>query len=199
MNCLMFFSPWHLPRASFSRTALTACLGLACVAGFPASVPAASSLPARANASGNATAAPSSASGQEASSAARGTAYAVSAQPSSGATTVSAPAPTQPPPAKDGASAQASSPSTADIAQIADTCANCHGPDENHPADGIPSLFGQPAARLRERLHAFRQGQAPDGTVMPRLMKGISEAEIDALADWFAAGGRNAQAAGATR
>lgn len=34
---------------------------------------------------------------------------------------------------------------------------------------------------------------------MPRLMKGIHEAEIDALADWFAAGGRKAKTEGAAR
>ena len=36
-------------------------------------------------------------------------------------------------------------------------------------------------------MRAFRAGQAPDATVMSRLMKGYDDAQIEALAQWFAA------------
>lgn len=76
-----------------------------------------------------------------------------------------------------------------DIGVLAGPCANCHGPDGVSPGD-IPSIAGRDAAMLGARMLAFRDGSAPDGTVMPRLMKGYSPDEIDALAAWFAASPR---------
>lgn len=81
-------------------------------------------------------------------------------------------------------------PDERDVAQIAATCANCHGPDENHPAEGIPLLFHQPEDHLKKSLMGFKYRPSPHATVMPRLMKGIDDAEIAALARWFAAGGK---------
>ena len=42
------------------------------------------------------------------------------------------------------------------------------------------------AGYLLQRLQAFRTGQAPDATVMTRLMKGYDDAQVEALAHWFA-------------
>ena len=64
-----------------------------------------------------------------------------------------------------------------DAAVLAGTCFNCHGPD-GRSAGAIPSLQGRSAAELRQRLHAFQRGQAPDATVMTRLMKGYDDAQI---------------------
>jgi cytochrome c553 len=75
---------------------------------------------------------------------------------------------------------------TARVAVIAEQCANCHG-TEARLASAIPALAGADEAMLRDRLLAFKRGEAPDGTVMPRLAAGYSEAELKAVARHFAA------------
>ena len=72
-----------------------------------------------------------------------------------------------------------------DASVLAGTCVNCHGP-EGRSAGAIPSLRGHTAGYLLQRLQAFRTGQAPDATVMTRLMKGYDDAQVEALAHWFA-------------
>lgn len=89
-----------------------------------------------------------------------------------------------------GASAAAPTDSQAvrNVALLAGTCTNCHGPDGRAPqGSSIPSLRGQRAEHLQQRLAAFQAGTAPDATVMIRLMKGYDAAQIQALAQWFAA------------
>lgn len=66
-------------------------------------------------------------------------------------------------------------------------CAACHGP-RGQSEGGMPSLAGHEAAKLAAEMKAFRSGQRP-GTVMPRLMRGYTEAEIDAIAAFWAKGG----------
>lgn len=70
---------------------------------------------------------------------------------------------------------------------LAATCANCHGTD-GRSAEGasVPSLAGQPQATLVAQLKAFKDGNRP-GTIMPQLARGLSEAQIDQLASYFAA------------
>lgn len=75
--------------------------------------------------------------------------------------------------------------SPATVAVLAATCVSCHGPG-GHSATYIPSIAGQSESRLRARLLAFRNGTAPDATIMTRLMKGYDEPQIAALARWFA-------------
>lgn len=72
-----------------------------------------------------------------------------------------------------------------DASVLAGTCVNCHGP-EGRSTGAIPSLRGHTAGYLLQRLRAFRAGQAPDATVMTRLMKGYDDAQVEALAQWFA-------------
>lgn len=72
-----------------------------------------------------------------------------------------------------------------DASVLAGTCVNCHGPEGRSPG-AIPSLRGHTASYLLQRLRAFRAGQAPDATVMTRLMKGYDDAQVEALAQWFA-------------
>lgn len=74
-----------------------------------------------------------------------------------------------------------------DASVLAGTCVNCHGP-EGRATGAIPPLRGHTAGYLLQRLRAFRAGQAPDATVMTRLMKGYDDAQIEALAQWFASG-----------
>lgn len=66
-------------------------------------------------------------------------------------------------------------------------CAACHGPNGKSEG-GMPSLAGHDAADLAKDMKAFRNGTR-SGTVMPRLMRGYSEAEIDAIAAFWAKGG----------
>lgn len=76
-----------------------------------------------------------------------------------------------------------------DVAVLAATCANCHGPD-GRSTGGIPTLRGLPEAHLLQRLQAFKAGTASDATVMTRLAKGYDDAQIQALAQWFSQKGR---------
>lgn len=75
-------------------------------------------------------------------------------------------------------------PSVQDIALMAGTCANCHGPD-GRSTGGIPQLRGVGERHLLMRMQAFKAGTATDATVMTRLMKGYDDAQIQALAQWF--------------
>ena len=60
------------------------------------------------------------------------------------------------------------------------SCAGCHGPNGHSPG-AIPSIYGRSAGSLAETLRAFRADQRP-ATVMNRIARGYSDAEIDALA-----------------
>lgn len=60
-------------------------------------------------------------------------------------------------------------------------CLGCH-----QPVGGtIPRLHGQSRDELAAKFRAFRDGRQP-GTVMPQLAKGYTDAQIDAIAAWFA-------------
>jgi len=72
----------------------------------------------------------------------------------------------------------------------ASSCTGCHG-----AAGAVAPLDGRPAAELVAAMAAFRAGDR-SATVMGRIAKGFSDAEVRAIADWFAArpaGGRRAQ------
>lgn len=70
---------------------------------------------------------------------------------------------------------------------LAATCAHCHGTD-GRPlvADGMSRLAGADAGWLAQQMRDFRDGRRP-ATVMPQIAKGYSDAQIDALAGYFAA------------
>ncbi|OAN51250.1 hypothetical protein A6A04_16465 [Paramagnetospirillum marisnigri] len=64
-------------------------------------------------------------------------------------------------------------------------CANCHGTDGR--IDGpIPAIAGKPATVIASRLRDFKADRVSGATVMPRLVKGLTEAEIDQVARYFA-------------
>jgi cytochrome subunit of sulfide dehydrogenase len=79
-----------------------------------------------------------------------------------------------------GAASAQSADATVDVTVLAASCATCHGP-ELGGAGAIPSLKGKSGADLAAALHAFQSGERPS-TIMMRLSKGWSAAEIDALA-----------------
>ena len=70
---------------------------------------------------------------------------------------------------------------------LAAGCAICHG-TQGKPAPGAPviPLAGLPRDHIASQMRAFRDGQRP-ATVMHQLAKGYTDAEIDAMAAWFAA------------
>ncbi len=69
---------------------------------------------------------------------------------------------------------------------LAATCANCHGTDGRAvPGSGSARLAGQSREFIVAQLQAFRSGGRP-ATVMHQLAKGYSDAQIQALAAFFA-------------
>ena len=82
------------------------------------------------------------------------------------------------------ASSAATSLRVQDVAVLAASCANCHGPD-GRSTGVIPQLRGLPETHLLQRLQAFKAGTAKDATVMTRLAKGYDDEQLKALAQWF--------------
>lgn len=71
----------------------------------------------------------------------------------------------------------------ADGLALSQACTSCHGLEGK--GDGaIPALAGQPRDKLVSLMTAFRD-QPGDATIMNRLMRGYTDAEIAALADYF--------------
>ena len=65
-------------------------------------------------------------------------------------------------------------------------CGACHGADGNSPNPAIPSLAGQPPLFVENQLVLIREGLRviPE---MKGLLDGVADAEIQALAAYFAA------------
>lgn len=80
--------------------------------------------------------------------------------------------------------AQNAAPDPAAVRVLAGPCANCHGPDGHSPG-AIPSIAGLDAADTLKKLRGFRDGSEPS-TVMGRLARGYDDAQLAALAQWFA-------------
>jgi sulfide dehydrogenase cytochrome subunit len=64
------------------------------------------------------------------------------------------------------------------------SCSGCHAANTaaNTP---VPRLAGRNAAEIVTQMQAFRSGAQPS-TVMDRIAKGYSDAEIAAIAAWYA-------------
>ena len=67
---------------------------------------------------------------------------------------------------------------------LAASCAACHGPEGRSP-DSIPTIQGKSARYIADKLKGFKSGEGSP-TVMDRLAKGYSDAEIEEIAAWFA-------------
>jgi len=76
--------------------------------------------------------------------------------------------------------AQSPPASATDVTVLAASCATCHGPGLAG-SGAVPSLKGRRSADIAAALKAFQSGERP-ATIMTRLSKGWSAAEIDALA-----------------
>jgi sulfide dehydrogenase cytochrome subunit len=75
----------------------------------------------------------------------------------------------------------------ADGRMLAMSCLNCHGPGGRSPGD-IPSIAGKSEDFLKNAMVDFRDGKRSGAaaTVMGRLAKGYSDAEIAAVAKYIA-------------
>ncbi len=72
----------------------------------------------------------------------------------------------------------------ADVSILVETCAGCHGTDLGG-SGAIPSLRAHKAEYVAFTLRAFRDDERV-ATVMNRLAKGYSDAQIAALAAYLA-------------
>jgi sulfide dehydrogenase cytochrome subunit len=75
-------------------------------------------------------------------------------------------------------------PAAAQAPLSAEGCYGCHGPGGTG-AGGIPAIAGRDAAELRAQMLAFRANERP-GTIMGRIARGYTDAEIAAMAEHFA-------------
>ena len=69
---------------------------------------------------------------------------------------------------------------------LAATCANCHGTDgRTTEGSAIPSLVGMPKEYHVLQMQAFKNGTRP-ATVMHQITKGLTDAQIDTIASYYA-------------
>jgi cytochrome c553 len=69
--------------------------------------------------------------------------------------------------------------------QLAATCSACHGTD-GHSVGGTPMLAGLSRDHFIKQMKDFKSGARP-ATVMHRHANGYDDAEIEKMADYFAA------------
>ena len=70
--------------------------------------------------------------------------------------------------------------------RLSQTCAGCHGTNGAAPGSTIPVLGGQSPAYLADALRAYKSGERAY-YVMKIFAAGYDDAQIDAIAGWFAA------------
>jgi cytochrome c553 len=84
-----------------------------------------------------------------------------------------------------GASLPPSVAEAADAPPGASSCTGCHAPQRL--ADSvIPRIAGRKAADIEKFMFEYRSGAWPS-SVMGRIAKGFDDAQINAIAAWFAA------------
>ena len=69
---------------------------------------------------------------------------------------------------------------------LAQSCMGCHGSFGASVAGPMPTIGGQNEGYLIEAMKTFKDGSRPS-TIMGRLAKGYTEAEVAAMAKYFAA------------
>ena len=69
---------------------------------------------------------------------------------------------------------------------LAANCAACHGTNGNSVGGSIPGLAGMNKEYLLNQIKAFRDGKR-EATLMHQISKGYTDAEMTAIADFFAA------------
>lgn len=71
-----------------------------------------------------------------------------------------------------------------DAAMLSNACAGCHGTLGASAGPSMPSLAGQSKVSIVESMKGFKSGTRPS-TIMGRLAKGYSDAEFEAMGDFF--------------
>ncbi|MBM3572902.1 MAG: hypothetical protein FJX52_11195 [Alphaproteobacteria bacterium] len=69
-------------------------------------------------------------------------------------------------------------------AMLGAACVLCHGPD-SAGAGGVAAIKGHNKDYIADMMKKFKSGERPS-TVMGRLAKGFSDAEIEAVSAYFA-------------
>lgn len=64
-------------------------------------------------------------------------------------------------------------------------CAACHGADGKSTGPTFPNLAGQQASYIEHALHAYQSGERKNPVMSPQAA-GLDDADIKALALWFA-------------
>jgi len=67
----------------------------------------------------------------------------------------------------------------------ASSCSGCHAANAG-VSTAVPRLAGRNAGELVAQMQAFRSGER-QATVMDKIAKGFSDAEVQAIAAWYAA------------
>lgn len=70
--------------------------------------------------------------------------------------------------------------------QVANMCRTCHGLDGQARIPIAPHIGGEPASYLAGQLRAFRSGER-EHEMMSLVAAGLSDAQIDDVAAWYAA------------
>lgn len=70
--------------------------------------------------------------------------------------------------------------------QVAGMCRTCHGLDGTSRLPNAPHIGGEPAAYLAGQLRAFRSGER-EHEMMSVVAAGLTDAQIDDVAAWYAA------------
>lgn len=69
--------------------------------------------------------------------------------------------------------------------EIAGTCASCHAADGNSELDTNPRIAGQYKSYLLQALKSYKDGSR-ENAIMGGMVAALSEADMKALADYFA-------------
>ena len=69
---------------------------------------------------------------------------------------------------------------------MAANCSACHGTNGNSAGGAIPGLAGTNKDYVVAQMKAFKEGKR-EATVMHQIAKGYSDAEMAAIAEFFAA------------
>ena len=74
----------------------------------------------------------------------------------------------------------------ANARNLAAGCAICHGTGGHAVTKDLTTLAGLPRDHIATQMRAFRDGKRP-ATVMHQIAKGYTDAQIEAIATWYAA------------
>ncbi len=69
-------------------------------------------------------------------------------------------------------------------AMLAGTCYGCHGPAGSSLGPATPTISGMATETFMDYMKAYQEGTRPT-TVMDRIAKGYTEAELKLMADYF--------------